>query len=784
MKHIFSTILLSILGYAQAQTAHIQGQILDQSGQKVPFVSIQLKELKLGTQSDENGKFEFLNLSDGVFTLKASYIAYKTLQEKITLEAGKTLQLTLLLSENTETLKEIIIQGRQTINEKPISIGKIAIKPMDLPQSLISIDNTVLKNQQVSSMADILMNTNGVYVMGTTGGYQEEISGRGFAFGSSNTFKNGVRYFNGMMTEMSGIERVEVLKGSTAILFGNVAAGGILNIITKKPKFDFGGEIQIKSGSFGLIKPSFDVYGGIGKAEKVAFRLNGSLEKANSFRVGVSSERQYINPSLLFKLNARTDILVEADYLKDERTPDFGAGIVNYKFVDIPRERFLGIAWSKFNAEQFSSTANLTHRFSEKWQLNALAGYRQYNTDLISNTRPNRGVLISSDGTWIRNVQQERIAEPYYIAQLDLKGDFKTAKLSHQVLIGMDGDFYKTNSLIFTPLARYDTINIFGTKTYKIRSDVPSLNPATQSIIPTQRVGVYAQDLIGIGTKVKFLAGLRYSYQNATSEVFTFASKVITKTNNKDGAFSPRLGIVYQPSVNHSLFGSYANSFNLNTGIDIKGNALLPSIVNQYELGIKNEFFNRKVSVNMTIYRITNSNLAQISLENGNSNANIRELSGGVQSDGVEIDINSQPIKNLQIMAGYSLNETKYISSNTFIEGSLLRYNPRHTANMSISYVLQSGLLKGFTSSLIAAHIGERYAGRSTRVQVADDAYRIIAIPSYTQVDASISYSFKNINIRTKIGNILDSKSFNVHDDNSVNPITPRNYSMVLGWGF
>jgi iron complex outermembrane receptor protein len=114
---------------------------------------------------------------------------------------------------------------------------------MDLPQSIQIITQKTLQNQQITTMADLLKNTNGVYIMGNSGGYQEEIASRGYAMGSSNTFKNGVRYFNGMPTEMSGIEKAEFLKGSAAILYGNVTAGGVLNLVTKKPKFEFGADL-------------------------------------------------------------------------------------------------------------------------------------------------------------------------------------------------------------------------------------------------------------------------------------------------------------------------------------------------------------------------------------------------------------------------------------------------------------------------------------------------------------------------------------------------------------
>ncbi len=784
MKTKSLLFLLTMGHFCLAQTANLQGIILNQNAQKVAFVNIQILELQNTTQSNDLGKFTFTGIAPGAYTLRASYIGYKTFEEKVILEAGKTLNLRLLLSENAESLREIVIQGTQTINEKPLNIGKIAIKPMDLPQSVVTFDHKTLAKQQVLRMADVLMNTNGVYISGTTGGYQEEISGRGFTFGSSNTFKNGVRYFNGMTTEMSSVERVEVLKGSTAILFGNVAAGGIINLISKKPKFDFGGELSLRLGSFDFIKPSLDIYGGIGKSQKAAFRLNTSYEKANSFRQGVSSERFYVNPSLLFTIGSKTDLYLEADYQEDDRTADFAVGIINYAFVNIPRERFLGVPWSYFKAKQISSTATLNNTINKNWSLSGIASVRTYATDLFSNTRPNRGVLIGADGTWVRNIERIKTAEPYYFGQIDIKGNFKTGQVSHTFLAGIDSDTYKTNTLVHNPLNKYDTVNVFGTKTYTLRTDIPTLTPLTETVLKVKRVGVYVQDLLGINTKLRVLLGLRYSYQDLQSDVVTLATKVNVQSNLYDGAFSPRLGLVYQPSTSHSLFASYANSFTLNTGTDFNGKALAPSLIDQYELGVKNELFDRKLSANLTIYRIYNSNLAQISLQNGNTNANIKELAGSVQSDGLELDLVAKPLAGLQLMAGYSYNEAKFVRSNTFIEGSFLKYNPNHTANVSANYSLSAGKLKGLNLGLMAMYMGERYAGRSTRVQVKDDDYRLVPLPAFTQTDATLAYQWKQLELKAKLGNVFDVLSYHVHDDNSVNPITPRNYSLSIGWKF
>ncbi len=135
-------------------------------------------------------------------------------------------------------------------------------------------------------------------------------------------------------------------------------------------------------------------------------------------------------------------------------------------------------------------------------------------------------------------------------------------------------------------------------------------------------------------------------------------------------------------------------------------------------------------------------------------------------------------------MAGYSYNETRYVKSNTYVEGSLLRYNPKHTANASAQYRFEQGTLKGLSLGVAGVYIGQRYAGRSTRVQVANDAYQLIGLPAYTQLDGTLGYTFRSISLRGKIGNIFDVLSYNVHDDNSVNPITPRNYSVALSYKF
>lgn len=681
-------------------------------------------------------------------------------------------------------LQEIVLTGKNIDN--PISIGKTSIKPMDLPQASSVITNATLQNQQVNSITDILKNANGVYIMGTTGGYQEEIASRGFSLSSSNTFKNGIRYFNGMSIETSGLERVEFLKGSAAMLFGNVSPGGILNLVTKKPKYEFGGEVGINYGSFNTIKPTLDVYGALNKNKTVAFRINGSYETADSYRNNVESERFYINPSFEFKLSKNTDLLIETDFTKDSRTPDFGAGIIDYKVVDLPRERFLGVSWGKYDSQQFANTITVNHRFNSNWNLNFVNGIRYYDTELFSNTRPNTGSngSVQSNGDWNRSIQKTEAKDNYFMQQLDLKGLFTTGKIEHNVLFGTDVENFKTATTAYNQFSNYDTINIFENYNPTNEAVIPTLTENTLTKAPINRFGVYAQDLISFTEKIKVLAGIRYSYQDTRSDVLKYSDNSIASTKNYDGAFSPKIGLIYQPTKNHSLFATYSNSFEINIGQDETGKALEPSIVDQYEIGIKNKLFTDKLYLNVTAYQISNDKFYQQSLANGNSYSYVKVLTGEVRSQGVEVDITANPIKGLTMIAGYSFNETKFLDEGYYVAGSLLRYNPKNTANLSANYLVKEGKLKGINLGLISTYFGERYAGRSTRTQVVNDNRQLIYLQDFIQVDATLGYTFNQFRISTKLSNVFNELNYNVHDDNSVNPIAPRNYSIALNYKF
>jgi iron complex outermembrane receptor protein len=784
-------LLLFVVGSCFAQSA-LKGKIISSDGTPAAGVNVTLKGTSKGTVTEDDGSYTIKNVKAGQYELVAYMIGLKEQKQTISLKDGEATAINFTLTEDAKALNEVMVKAVKSYNRQMVTVGKLPIKAMDLPQSIAVVDKEVLSQQQATHMSDVLKNVNGVYQMGSTGGVQQEIAGRGFAFGSNNTFKNGIRFNNGIMPEISSLDRVEVLKGSAAILYGNVAAGGVLNLVTKKPTFEKGGEVSFRTGSYDFYKPVFDVYGAINNSNVVAYRLNGSYEKSRSFRDNVNAERFYVNPSFLIKATDKLDILVEGDYLKDNRTVDYGVGAINYQLVDVPRNRFLGATWSYNKVEQMSATVTTTYHINNNWEVRNISGLQNYTSDLFGTTRPNASSnFVAADGKWIRGLQRTGSYEEYYLTEFDVTGRFNTGKIKHTLLAGIDADKYLTSTTAYNAVAKYDSVNILDPTKYKQRTDIPTLTENTLTQAPINRVGAYVQDLIGLTRNLKLLAGVRYSYLQTESEVYTYAKSTTTKAFNFDQAFTPRVGLVYQPMTTMSVFASYSNSFVPNTGssnLDVNGRPLPPSLYTQYEAGVKNELFNGILTANVTGYQIVNSNLVQSVLDSLYPNA--KEMGGEVTSRGVEVDVMTKSFHGFSVIAGYSYNKTFYSKSNTYEVGSLLRYNPNHTANASLYYAFDNkSALKGLNLGLSVMYMGERVAGRSTRYllngkELKNDSYKLMAIPSFTQVDLSVGYQIQNVSLRLRMTNLFDVLSYHVHDDNSVNPIAPRQFMATLSYKF
>lgn len=686
---------------------------------------------------------------------------------------------------------------------KPMS-SKSNLTIMENPQPVAIVTHEVIEQQQSKQLSDVLKNVNGLYITSSRGNSQDSFGGRGFNFGNDNIFKNGARVNSGVFPEVSGLERVEVLKGGNAMLYGNVAAGGVVNLITKKPRFDFGGSVGQSVGSWDSYKTTVDFYGPLN--EKVAFRVNGAYETADSFRDVVESQKYYFNPSFLFNIGQNSQLIIEADYLKNDFTPDFGVGSITNKDGSysmntlLPRNAFVGADWQFQNVEQATTGITFNHQFNEVWTLNAVASYQNYTKDYFSSERVQWGYATPAATrlSWKRPINRTYAEQNYTSLQLNLNGEFKTGSVNHKILVGTDGDYGTNDSYGYnisqtqygTNGSTNGTIYLDDASTWASGA-IPDAIRRDRNRIPTQRFGIYAQDYIELSDKFKVLAGLRWSYiENMESEKKTFATdKTVNSAGTVDRAFSPKAGLVYMPNDNLSLFATYTNSFSANTGRDINDNSLKPSLVDQFELGMKKNFWNNAVALNLSLYQIENRNFYQMTEQkiNGvvNSNKDIKEFAGKMRSRGVELDITGNPYPNLSIIAGASYNHSVYLDTPAdfgYVENQRLVRTPATTANASVFYTFNN-YVKGLKLGASAYFIGDRIAGWNDTKKTNSErngVSRFLEVDDYFTASLSAGYDWKKFSIMGKVDNLFDTINYNYHENYSVNPITPRNFYVTF----
>lgn len=786
MRHLLTLVLTCcIFLNATAQNSILKGKITTTDEKPAAEVSIVVKETGKTLITGPDGSFVIRNLSAMTYHLVISHTGLATLVKEVTVTDNQVTEIQVSLKETARQLDEVIVESRRTANNKAVSIGKLPVAAMDLPQAVSVINQSVIENQQALRLSDVIRNVNGVYLSSTRGSTQENFAARGYSLTSNNLFKDGIRINSGTMPETSSLEKVEILKGSSAVLFGNVAPGGIVNLVTKQPRFTFGGDVGIRAGSYGLFRPHFDVYGPI--SSNIAYRINGIYETAASYRDQVQSRRYYINPSFLFKLGKKTELLLQGDYLKHDFTPDFGIGSINNTSIpDVPRSAFFGTPWQYAYTTQSGSTATIKNTLNDSWQLNGSVSWQYYNRDYYSTER----IQALANGDWYRPLNKVKNQENYYTAQVNLTGKFKTGQVQHVLLTGMDADRYDTKAWGYDQPTVYDTINILDASKYRARTDIPNAKEIRLVTTPVLRFGAYVQDLVTLHTKLKLLIGLRWSIQEAkpatTLNLLTgAASNGATKT---DKAFSPRAGLVYQPTKHTSLFASYANSFSVNSGTDVYGNALAPSIIDQYELGMKNDLLSGKLTANFTVYKIINNNLAQTALfaadgVTPNNNTSLKALTGQTTSDGAEIDITAHPAKGLDIMAGYSYNFIRYTKTpdarGNFIEGERLQNSVGSTANGSIFYEYN-----GWKFGATVVYTGPRTAGFNNTKGQTQNFNRLFNVEGFATADISAGYSWRKISVLAKISNLTNTFNYYTHENYSINPIPPRQVSVTLRYGF
>ena len=792
MKYLLLFTQLLFLSVVVAQDKPtISGTVKGMHNEVIPFANIYIPSLKKGTVADEQGVYTLSIKNDGNYKIQISAVGFATKTEDITFTSNKTVNYNFILDLDN-SLEQVEVFGRRNSHPDKIeALTRLPLATHEQIQSISVISEKLIENQGALTIADATKNVAGVYTFATYGNKRESISSRGFR--GIPILKNGVRVHSdfrgvGILTDMQGVDNIQVLKGAAAITQGVAtdlgSPGGVVNIVTKTPKYSFGGQVSQRVGSFGLTRTTADVYGPLNQKETIAYRINGAIQRSDSYRSGISSQRFYINPSLEFKIDNKSKLTLELDHFYDSRTPDIGTVNLDENdtnaIYDLPYDQFLGFENDKAVTKNTTYAVRFDRILSDRLTLKA--AYYASQLDL-NDKGASLGGAVSLNNETQYNLRERGYSSAYRTdnnstLQLDLVGkDVQTGSIKHTFQLGLD---YRTSYASYgnETVNVVDTLNVFMANS----NVLPNLDFEVENstVSETNALGFVAQDVISWNKWLNTFIGLRYS----TTETIT--RDEITSSN----AFSPLVGVVVSPSSHLNVFASYTNSAYPRTGnrIDINGNALGNERFDQLESGIKTSWYNDRLRFNVTYFKINNRNINLPVYDDNFIATGFYEKGGNDQRQGVELELTGRILENLTAVAGYSYIDAQYKDHTSFVYGSSPLNTPSHTANLFLNYSFKNRL-KGLSLGGGVYYTGERPVNDWSAGAVSHEGIvpnqEPFDIEAFTQVNLQASYVFnQNWSARLLINNLFDEIGYNAYRTRFINQTDPRTLSGVVSYNF
>ncbi|WP_414529156.1 TonB-dependent siderophore receptor [Nodularia chucula] len=625
---------------------------------------------------------------------------------------------------------ELVVTGQQDRYSVPnaTTATRTDTPLRDIPQSIQVVPRQVLDDRQVIRASEALGNVSGVQKGNATGGgIGEGFNIRGFQQFGGN-LRNGFRDGGGI-AETANLERIEVLKGPASVLYGNLDPGGIVNYVTKQPLSNPFYAVGLQVGSFGLVRPTLDLSGPLNPEGTLLYRLNTAYEKGGNFRnFDQDIERFFISPVVTWKISDRTDLTFEFEYVNDKRPIDrglvaFGTGVAN-----IPFNRLLVEPDDFAETTKFTAGYRFEHRFNDNWTIRNR--FRFATEDYISDGTE-LGRLNETTGELSREFVFVESDDQTYALQTDIVGKFATGSIKHTLVFGVDQSWQKSD--LFVAFADVASINIFN-PVYRViaRPARGQYTDSSSSVSEINSLGFFLQDQITLAENLKLLVGGRFDIINQGSP----------SDKQKDQAFSPRVGIVYQPIEPISLYTSFSRSFEPNFGTRVDGSLLEPVRGTQYEVGIRGEFLNGRLTTNLAAYEITKSNLGVTDPDNPNFSIPLGEQ----RSRGIELDVTGQIIPGWNMIASYAYIDARVTKDDNLQPGNLLNGVPFNSASLWSTYEIQTGDFQGLGFGLGLFYMGERQGDFNNSFQV----------PSYVRTDASVFYRRDNWRVGINVNNLFN----------------------------
>ncbi|GAA4316428.1 TonB-dependent receptor [Mucilaginibacter gynuensis] len=774
MKKILTyTIMLMLIPaflFAQ-QTGSIKTIVKTSDGQAAEAVSVYIKGTKRGGTTNENGEHTISNLKAGDYTILISAVGLVSQEKSVSVGAGQSSIIEVTLSESLSQLVEVNIKGSKVnkfAQKSSDYVARMPLSNLENPQVYNTVSSELIKEQVITNFNDALKNVPGIDKLWTSTGRGGDGAGyfslRGFAV--QPTLVNGLAGLTTGGLDLANTERIEVLKGPSGTLFGSsiISYGGLINIITKKPFKTFATEVTYTAGSFGLNRITADVNTPLDKEGNVLLRVNAAYHDENSFQDQGFKKTRFFAPTLSYKVDDKLSFLFNAEVLSAESTNptmlffdrDIALRVNNLKDLGYDYKK----SYTSNNLTIKNPTTNIqaqmNYQLSPEWRSQTVVsrstaksdGYYSYLYE-TSQYFPGYPNIPSVFGRYI-NKQNATITTTDL--QQNFIGDFSIAGMRNRIVAGVDY-FSRVNIDNGTGYAVVGMVTIGGDDTGIL--SVPQVDsllagqPVSYSNLEQKTYSTYVSDVFNFTPSLSAMVSARIDH-------FVNGGLDAGDSKYSQTHISPKFGLVYQPIKDQlSLFANYMNGFtNVAPATDGSGRRVTfnPQQANQLEFGTKLNIWDNKIAASFSYYNIKVTDVVR------SIGANVNQTyvqDGENNSKGFEADITANPVKGLNIIAGYSRNisKTTKTSQEDFLGRRPEEAGPKNMINAWISYRFDEGMVKG-----LGLGFGGNYASENQILNRLTTG--VFALPAYTVLNASASYAAKAFTFTFKVDNLTNKEYY------------------------
>ena len=760
---LFALLLLLPLPLAAQSASPVTGKVTDPSLAPVAGAQVVATAANGGaaqsTDTDMKGEYS-LSLPAGIYTVTISASGFTSASERVTVPLTAPLA--------TVTLQVAGFRDAVTVNGESgyvvpvISTSTKTPTPLrDVPQSVSVVTSELIQDQLMMSMSDVVKYVPGIEShQGENNRDQVVIRGNS---SSADFYVNGVRDDVQYYRDLYNLDRIEALKGPNAMIFGRGGGGGVVNQVTKQAGFQAQNEVSVQGGSFENRRVTADVDRPL--SSTVAVRLNGVYENSDSFRDFVNLERYGVNPTVTFAPSDRTRVIVNYEYLHDDRTADRGITSFHGSPADVPISTYYGDPNQTFVRANVNLASTTVEHHAGSLVIRNQTLFGDYDRG-YQNFVPG---AASADGTQVTlSAYNNATQRQNLFNQTDFTYSLATGRVRHTVLLGAElglqatDNFRNTgyfNNLTTTILAPFDDPTISTPVTWR-----QSATDADNHL-RTNVAAAYLQDQVELSQHVQLLGGVRFDRFDLNYE----NNRTGDALDRTDNLVSPRAGVVYKPIVPVSVYGSYSISYLPSSGDQFSSltnitEQLKPEKFTNYEVGTKWDAMSA-LSFTAAVYRLDRTNTRSI---DPNDPTRIVQT-GSQRTNGVELSANGRVSKDWNIAGGYAYQDA-FVTSATA--------NARQGANVALVPHNTFSLWNRYQFvPRVGAGLGVIY--RSDVFAAIDNS---VTLPGYVRLDAAAYVNVsRDWRVQANVENLLDKKYFvNADSNTNISPGFSRAVRVAL----